>query len=136
LGVFRDRFPDFRKFRNSEIRDILHFGISGFRESRPWKPLFSQKPLCAAGTPGDFGNLGFRGFQDLGDTFTQIVKISGKFRKTGNSEHFFALFFSVLRVSVYSVAKSEKPQNKMTLWNLLLFPNFPGCFQGFQGLST
>jgi hypothetical protein len=135
LGVFRDRFPDFRKFRNSNQGHFAfrNFGISGIPTLKT--PVFRNR--SAAEVPQgiseiqDFGDFGISG-----TLLHKLTKFPENFGKTGNSEHFFALFFSVLRVSVYSVAKSEKPQNKMTLWNLLLFPNFPRVFSGFSGLST
>jgi hypothetical protein len=81
--VFSGTISPISEFRNSEIRDTFcaFQGISGISEIDPEKPLFSQKPLCAA-VLRDFGNWEISGISgDLGDTFTNCQKISGKFRK-------------------------------------------------------
>jgi hypothetical protein len=62
--------------------------------------------------------------------------MSKNFRKISKPEIqvcTFALFFSgAFRVSVYSVEKSEKTENQMTLWEFVPPRNFRGVFSGFQ----
>jgi hypothetical protein len=130
---------DFPDFRNSNSNQGHICAFQNFRDfgNPDLKPCFHRN-RSAAGILRDFGNSGdFRRFREI----SGLLHNWQNFRKISEKPEIqiwhFALFFSGARVSVYSVAKSEKPKPKMTLWNLCHFSEiFPGCFQGFSGLST
>jgi hypothetical protein len=79
-------------------------GISGFGKILDPENPVSQKPLCAAGTPGDFrGNWDWD--FEISGTLYKIEKISGKFQNR-NSEFDTLHFSGAFRVSC--VQRCEK----------------------------
>jgi hypothetical protein len=138
LGVFRDRFPDFRNPEFGNRGHIVHFGISGFRKSLTLKTLFSQKPLCSRYPWGFRGNWDFR-FRRSRGHFTHNWQNFRKFenRKFSEFDTFALFFFGAFPCT--ALRKSENPENpKMTLWICAhFFPKFfRGVFSGFFRLST